>query len=144
MQTAREMCLRYADLERKLGEIDRARSVLAHGSQFCDPRVRPGPEKKHTGCCCLGRANRMTGSCNDAFVLGQTQPGYWQTWNDFEVKHGNEDTFREMLRIKRSVQAQFNTQTDVVAQLLASRNQAPSATMVAGGVSLPMSSISIL
>ncbi|EGD76556.1 pre-mRNA-splicing factor SYF1 [Salpingoeca rosetta] len=34
---------------------------------------------------------------------------YWSAWNDFEVRHGNEDTFREMLRIKRSVAAQFNT-----------------------------------
>lgn len=35
------MCLRFAALERKLGEIDRARAVYAHGSQFCDPRVNP-------------------------------------------------------------------------------------------------------
>ena len=35
----REMCLRFADLERKLGEIDRARAVYAHCSQICDPRV---------------------------------------------------------------------------------------------------------
>jgi hypothetical protein len=34
------MSLRYADLERKLGEIDRARAILSHGSQLCDPRVR--------------------------------------------------------------------------------------------------------
>jgi pre-mRNA-splicing factor SYF1 len=37
---AREMCLSYADMERKLGEIDRARGIYDHGSQFCDPRVR--------------------------------------------------------------------------------------------------------
>lgn len=36
---ARDMCLRFADLERKLGEIDRARAVYAHCSQICDPRV---------------------------------------------------------------------------------------------------------
>lgn len=41
-QTA-EMCLRFAALERKLGEIDRARAVYAHASQFCDPRVRLRP-----------------------------------------------------------------------------------------------------
>ena len=35
-------------------------------------------------------------------------------WHDFEVQHGNEDTFREMLRIKRSVQAQFNTQVRIL------------------------------
>lgn len=32
-QTA-EMCLRFASLERKLGEIDRARAIYAHGSQL--------------------------------------------------------------------------------------------------------------
>lgn len=31
----------------------------------------------------------------------------WQEWNDFEVELGNEDTFREMLRIKRAVKAQY-------------------------------------
>ena len=32
-------------------------------------------------------------------------PKFWATWHDFEVNHGNEDTFREMLRVKRSVEA---------------------------------------
>ncbi|CAG8634968.1 6472_t:CDS:10 [Paraglomus brasilianum] len=76
---AKEMGLKYAELERKLGEIDRARALYAHASQFCDPRI---------------------------------DPGFWQTWHDFEVKHGNEDTFKEMLRIKRSVQAQYNTENN--------------------------------
>lgn len=35
----RSMCLRFADLERKLGEIDRARAIYAHASQIADPRV---------------------------------------------------------------------------------------------------------
>lgn len=39
----------------------------------------------------------------------QNQPSFWQTWHDFEVQHGNEDTFKEMLRIKRSVQAQYQS-----------------------------------
>merc|ERR1712238_566741 len=34
---------------------------------------------------------------------------YWKTWNEFEISHGNEETFREMLRIKRSVEASFST-----------------------------------
>lgn len=50
---------------------------------------------------------------------------FWKAWHDFEVKHGNEDTFREMLRIKRSVQAQYNTQVNFMsAQLLASQANA--------------------
>lgn len=80
-QTA-EMCLQFAALERKLGEIDRARAIYAHASQFCDPRVNPQ---------------------------------FWTEWNSFEIETGSEDTFREMLRIKRSVQAQFNTEASYLA-----------------------------
>jgi pre-mRNA-splicing factor SYF1 len=76
------MCLRFAALERKLGEIDRARAIYAHASQFCDPRVNPQ---------------------------------FWSEWNTFEIETGSEDTFREMLRIKRSVQAQFNTEASYLA-----------------------------
>jgi len=76
------MCLRFAALERKLGEIDRARAVYAHASQFCDPRVNPR---------------------------------FWSEWNNFEIETGSEDTFREMLRIKRSVQAQYNTEASYLA-----------------------------
>ncbi|OBZ84251.1 Pre-mRNA-splicing factor syf1 [Choanephora cucurbitarum] len=70
----RIMSLRYAELERKLGEIDRARAIYGFASQLFNPR---------------------------------TEAGFWKTWHDFEVQHGNEDTFKEMLRIKRSVQATF-------------------------------------
>ena len=35
--------------------------------------------------------------------------GYWTQWHQFEVEHGNEDTFRDMLRIKRSVGVAFST-----------------------------------
>ena len=74
------MCMKYAELETKLGEIDRARGIFSHGSQMSDP---------------------------------WTSKSYWKAWQEFEVRHGNEDTFREMLRIKRSVQAQYNTQVCV-------------------------------
>ena len=90
-QTA-EMSLRFAALERKLGEIDRARAIYAHASQFCDPRVNPK---------------------------------FWAEWNTFEIETGSEDTFREMLRIKRSVQAQFNTEASyLAAQAMAARQGA--------------------
>ncbi|KAF2148919.1 pre-mRNA-splicing factor syf1 [Myriangium duriaei CBS 260.36] len=79
---AREMCLRFADLERVLGEIDRARAIFGHGAQLADPR---------------------------------REPAYWKKWEEFEVMHGNEDTFKEMLRVKRSVQAQFNTDVSYIA-----------------------------
>ncbi|XP_016906039.1 pre-mRNA-splicing factor syf1 homolog isoform X2 [Apis cerana] len=82
----REMCLRFAEMETKLGEVDRARAIYAHCSQICDPRVASN---------------------------------FWQIWKEFEVRHGNEDTMREMLRIKRSVQAMYNTQVNMMsAQML--------------------------
>jgi pre-mRNA-splicing factor SYF1 len=109
---AKEMCMRFADLELKLGEIDRARALYAHASQFADPRL---------------------------------SASFWQQWQEFEVRHGNEDTFKEMLRIKRSVQAQYNTDVSVIsAQMLADRNAAngltmvpkPSETFVSGGMTM--------
>lgn len=90
---SRDMCLRFAELERKLGEIDRARAVYMHASQIADPR---------------------------------TTESFWKTWHDFEVHHGNEDTFREMLRIKRSVQARYNTQVNFMSSQMLAASQAMS------------------
>ncbi len=39
---AKEVSLRYAAVEKRLGEIDRARAILVHGSQMCDPRTELG------------------------------------------------------------------------------------------------------
>lgn len=50
----------------------------------------------------------------------EINPDYWKIWSDFEVKYGNEETFKEMLRVKRSVQAKFSTQAAYMsAKLLA-------------------------
>lgn len=87
---ARDMCLKFAEMERRLGEIDRARAIYGHASQFCDPR---------------------------------TTPNFWSKWESFEVQHGNEDTFKEMLRIKRSVQAQYNTDVNFIASQALARSQ---------------------
>ncbi|KAF2458849.1 pre-mRNA-splicing factor syf1 [Lineolata rhizophorae] len=87
---AKDMCLKFAEMERRLGEIDRARAIYGHASQFCDPR---------------------------------TNPAFWQKWEAFEVQHGNEDTFKEMLRIKRSVQAQYNTDVNFIASQAIARAQ---------------------
>lgn len=53
--------LRYAQLERKMGEIDRARAIYMHISQNSDPR-------------------------DDDQKL-------WKMWEDFEIHHGNVDSF---------------------------------------------------
>ncbi|KAK4953475.1 pre-mRNA-splicing factor syf1 [Elasticomyces elasticus] len=87
---AKEMCLKFANMERRLGEVDRARAIYGHASQFADPRV-------------------------DA--------AFWTKWEQFEVQHGNEDTFKEMLRIKRSVQAMFNTDVHFIASQALARSQ---------------------
>ncbi|KAF3137674.1 pre-mRNA-splicing factor syf1 [Orbilia oligospora] len=86
----KSMCLKFAEMERRLGEIDRARAIYGHASQFCDPRVAPE---------------------------------FWEKWEKFEVQHGNEDTFKEMLRIKRSVQAQYNTDVNFIAAQAVARGK---------------------
>lgn len=73
-QMSRTLCLEFSEMERKLGEIDRARLILVHGAQLGDPR---------------------------------REAAYWKVWKEFEETHGNEDTFREMLRIQRSVETAF-------------------------------------
>lgn len=35
----KDMCIQFADIERRLGEIDRARGIYGHAAQFCDPRI---------------------------------------------------------------------------------------------------------
>lgn len=69
-----EFSLRYAKLETRLGEIDRARGIYKHGAEVADPRA------------------------------GHMSVAYWNSWNAFELEHGSEDTFRDMLRVKRTVQ----------------------------------------
>lgn len=50
----------------------------------------------------------------------EINPDYWKIWSDFEVKFGNEETFKEMLRVKRSVQAKYSSQAAYMsAKLLA-------------------------
>jgi pre-mRNA-splicing factor SYF1 len=39
----------------------------------------------------------------------QRETLFWNTWQEFEVQYGNEDTFRDMLRLKRSVDADFKS-----------------------------------
>ncbi|KAI7999960.1 Pre-mRNA-splicing factor SYF1 [Camellia lanceoleosa] len=86
------MCMKYADLEKSLGEIDRARGVFVYASQFADPR---------------------------------SDPDIWNKWNEFEVQHGNEDTFREMLRIKRSVSASYSQTHFILPEYLMQKDNNP-------------------
>lgn len=84
----RDFCMRYAALETKLGEYDRARAIQAHCAQFCDPR---------------------------------SDVAFWRAWKSFEEAHGNTATYKEMLRIRHSVIAQYNSiiSTAASAKLMA-------------------------
>ncbi|GKV34347.1 hypothetical protein SLEP1_g42723 [Rubroshorea leprosula] len=84
------MCLKYAELEKSLGEIDRAREIYVFASQFADPR---------------------------------TDGDFWNKWHEFEVQHGHEDTFREMLRIKRSVSASYSQTHFILPEYMMQKDQ---------------------
>ncbi|KAF4692018.1 Pre-mRNA-splicing factor SYF1 [Perkinsus olseni] len=88
------MCLQYSNIERAMGEIDRARAILKHCSQYCDP----GKEKSEE-------------------YIGN----FWNEWREFELTYGNADTYRELRRIWRSVMAQYSRQhfnaTDISHQI---------------------------
>ncbi|CAB3407013.1 unnamed protein product [Caenorhabditis bovis] len=65
---------------------------------------------------------------------------FWDTWKNFEVSHGNEATVRDMLRVRRSVEASYNvnvTLTSVQMRVDAERKAQDSIV----GSSNPMSSL---
>ncbi|CAI0442831.1 unnamed protein product [Linum tenue] len=86
----KKMCLKYAELEKNLGEIDRARGIYGFASQFADPR---------------------------------SDQDFWTKWHQFEVLHGNEDTFREMLRIKRTVSASYSQTHFILPEYMMQKDQ---------------------
>lgn len=72
------ICLLYARLERQLGEIDRARAIYAHGCRM----VNPNPK-------------------DDEF-------GFWKAFETFEEQHGNMETYKDFLRLRRAVQSNLS------------------------------------
>ncbi|KAK4746415.1 hypothetical protein SAY87_012727 [Trapa incisa] len=84
------MCLKYSELEKSLGETDRARGIYVFASQYADPR---------------------------------SNLDFWNKWQEFEVQHGNEDTFREMLRIRRSVSASYSQTYFILPEYLMQKDQ---------------------
>ena len=73
-----EIGLKYASIETKLGEVDRARGIYIHLSQFCDPNKEEFKEE------------------------------FWEVWEKFEITNGNVETYQEMESIKRSVKSKFS------------------------------------
>lgn len=118
-QNMRHMCVKFAELETKLGEVDRARAIYSHCSQVSSVRII-----------------QLCTQFNILYRLKVCDPritaDFWQTWKEFEVRHGNEDTMREMLRIKRSVQATYNTQVNMMAAQFLNTNNGAAADAGAG------------
>lgn len=79
------MGLRFAKMERKLGEIDRARAIYQHLSQYCNPRLKDNEEQ------------------------------FWNIWEKFEVYHGNEDTYSDYMRAKRTVELRYSVANPIVS-----------------------------
>ncbi|KAI0177771.1 hypothetical protein BJ166DRAFT_31068 [Pestalotiopsis sp. NC0098] len=80
----------------------------------------------------IDRARAIYGHASQ-FCDPRTNPAFWTKWEQFEVQHGNEDTYREMLRIKRSVQALKNTDVNFIASQAIARSQATKQQQVADG-----------
>lgn len=99
-----EFSQRYALMETRMGEIDRARAIYAHGAQVADPRGGP--------------------VCT----------AYWAAWNAFELEHGTEDTFRDMLRTKRTVLMQ-NAGVHLLTPVAVGAGTVEAAAAAAAGVS---------
>jgi pre-mRNA-splicing factor SYF1 len=68
------VCMDFAGLEARLGELDRARALYSHAAQF----VAQGA------------------SADDSEAL-------WSAWKDFELAHGNRETYRDMAVRRRAV-----------------------------------------
>lgn len=72
--SCRKLCIEFAETEKNLGDLDRARAIFQHGCQFANPK---------------------------------REPDYWVKWKSFEEAHGNEETFRDMLRMKRTIDTKY-------------------------------------
>lgn len=81
------VALQYAALERKLGDLDRARAIYLYASQYADP---------------------------------MTNSKYWSVYKVFELAHGNDNTYRDMLKARRAVKLHF-AQSSLHANALAEK-----------------------
>lgn len=89
------MCIEFAAMETKLGEIDRARVIYIHASQYVDPK--------------------------------KDQHKFWTHWRNFEELYGNEDTFRDMLRMKRSAEVAYSQVNYMASEMAAATSGGSSA-----------------
>ncbi|KAA8499215.1 Pre-mRNA-splicing factor SYF1 [Porphyridium purpureum] len=76
-----EFVLSFAGVEEALGEYERARRIFRHGSQVANPTT--------------AASSSITNE-------------FWASWRAFEARRGSQQSFREMMRIKRAVAAHFS------------------------------------
>ncbi|KAJ4833905.1 hypothetical protein Tsubulata_032939 [Turnera subulata] len=67
------------------------------------------------------------------FADPESDSEFWNKWHEFEVLHGNECTFREMLRIRRSVAASHSMTHFVECGGLAGKRAEPDASVASDG-----------
>uniref|UniRef100_A0A2K5CTL8 Pre-mRNA-splicing factor SYF1 n=1 Tax=Aotus nancymaae TaxID=37293 RepID=A0A2K5CTL8_AOTNA len=75
--------------------------------------------------CTLGEIDRARAICSFCSQIcdPRSTGAFWQTWKDFE------DTIKEMLRIRRSVQATYNTQVNFMASQMLKVSGSATSTM---------------
>jgi pre-mRNA-splicing factor SYF1 len=74
-----QLGLRFAKLERKLGETERCRAIYEHLSQFVNPYSQTA-------------ANKI----------------FWNVWDKFELHHGDKDSYTDFVRVKKTVELRYS------------------------------------
>lgn len=62
----------------------------------------------------IERARTLYGFASQ-FNNPETHADFWEKWQQFEVEFGSEETYKEMLRVKRSVRVQFENDSKAFA-----------------------------
>ncbi|ETV71297.1 hypothetical protein H257_13429 [Aphanomyces astaci] len=115
--------------ERAMGHLPNE-TVWQLGLEFCRFETLLGELHRaraiyaHIGQCCDPR---------------QHEDSFWSKWHAFEIEHGNEETFLDMLRIKRSVQMLYAT-VNYIGTAAGALNMVASSTNQAAPTSITSSS----
>ena len=106
-----EFCIQFSNVETQIGEIERARKLFQHASQFANPNNK---ELEYL----------------------------WDLWRDFEIQNGDEETYKEMKRVRRSVDVlysdkHFNTlDAGMAVEIVGEAQRAIPETPSGGGIDL--------
>ncbi|GLT44768.1 hypothetical protein SLA2020_186450 [Shorea laevis] len=131
----KQLYLQYAKLEEDYGLAKRAMKVYDEAT-----KAVPNEEKLSMYEIYIARAAEIFGVPKTREIYEQaiesglpdkdvktmyprTDGDFWNKWHEFEVQHGNEDTFREMLRIKRSVSASYSQTHFILPEYMMQKDQ---------------------